>query len=798
MEYIGEHLWAGQLGNVLAIFSFSFALLATFSYFSAEKYQDNSWKKLGRLAYAIHAFSVIGVAAVLLVMFINQYFEYHYIWHHSSSQMPLRYVFSAFWEGQEGSFILWMFWQALLGLILMKTSKSWESSVMTVFSSVQVFLASMILGIYVFDYKIGSSPFLVLLREHPDFVDLPLFKMPDYVSKIDGRGLNPLLQNYWMTIHPPTLFLGFASTLIPFSYAVAALWRQKFFDWINPVLPWTFFSISILGLGILMGGAWAYEALSFGGFWAWDPVENASLVPWLTLVGAGHIMLLQKRQKSSPVFLYVLTLLTFLLGLYSTFLTRSGVLGESSVHAFTDLGMSGQLLVYLLFYVLLSVVLIAVNYKKIPKNKEEEHFLSREFWMFIGALVLFVSAFQIIFTTSIPVINKVLGTDMAPPVDRVQHYNIWQIPFAVVVLLLIGATQFMKYKKTDSKSLTKEILPALIISLILTIVLIIGFAFKDIFYIALLFASIFGLTANADFFVRKFKLHLLKGSSAIAHIGFSLLILGALISTSKSTVISGNTSGVDISSLGEDFQNQENILLFKGDTLPMGAYKVSYRNKRKEGVYIKYTIEYYTKDNRPAFVLEPTIQVNPRMGNVAEPDTKHFLDKDIYTHITYADLEVDDDTSGYTEPEKKKINFGDSIFSSNAIIVFDSLSKNVDKKSKHLLPEDIAMEAVMSVYDVQGNRYEARPLFVIHNESAFSFADEVEELGIRLELTDIIPDENLFEFALSEKKSNKRDFVIMKAIVFPWINVLWLGIIIMTLGSLSAVVNRIRHKRASA
>ena len=136
-------------------------------------------------------------------------------------------------------------------------------------------------------------------------MDAPIFAKADYATVIKGQGLNPLLQNYWMTIHPPTLFLGFASTAVPFCYAVAGLWTGKHKEWLKPVLPWALFSGAILGTGILMGGAWAYEALSFGGYWAWDPVENMSLVPWLILIAGIHTNLISKNtgiRSRVPIF----------------------------------------------------------------------------------------------------------------------------------------------------------------------------------------------------------------------------------------------------------------------------------------------------------------------------------------------------------------------------------------------------------------------------------------------------------------------------------------------------------------
>ena len=377
--------------------------------------------------------------------------------------MPKRYTLACFWEGQEGSFLLWTFWQVVIGNVLIRTSKQWEAPVMSTLSLVQAFLASMLLGFYIWGEKIGSNPF-ILLRQTPEFSNIPLFQMPDYVTRLDGRGLNPLLQNYWMTIHPPTLFLGFASTIVPFVYAIAGLWKKKYGEWQAAVLPWAFFGIMILGTGILMGGAWAYESLSFGGFWAWDPVENASLIPWLTFVGTGHILIIYKARKQGALSTFIFPIITFILVLYSTFLTRSGILGNTSVHAFTDLGLSGQLLVYLLFFILISIILIVVNYSKLPKAAQEEELWSREFWMFLGALVLVMSCMQIIVTTSIPVSNKLFGLNQAPPVDRIGFYNRWQIPFAIIVTLLVAIGLFFKFKTTNMKEFIKNLTLPLILS----------------------------------------------------------------------------------------------------------------------------------------------------------------------------------------------------------------------------------------------------------------------------------------------------------------------------------------------
>ena len=798
IQYIGEHLLPGQVGNFFVVLSFVAALFSFIAYYfsSREALLENSWKTLARSSFRVHAISVVGIMSTLFYMIFNHYFEYQYVWQHSSKALPVRYMLSCFWEGQEGSFLLWTFWHAILGLILMRFSKTWEAPVMAVFSSVQVFLASMLLGVFVFGYRLGSNPFM-LLREHPEFMNLPFVKIPTYLQSLDGRGLNPLLQNYWMTIHPPILFLGFASTLVPFAFAMAGLWQKKYTEWLKPALPWTFFGIMILGTGILMGGAWAYESLSFGGFWAWDPVENASLVPWLTFVAAGHVMLINKNNHQSLVTAFILAIVTFLLVLYSTFLTRSGILGDTSVHAFTDLGMSGQLLVYLFFFLIWAIVLVAINWKKIPVIVEEESATSREFWMFIGALVLVISSFQIIATTSIPVINKLFSSKIAPPLNPIEHYNSWQVPFAILISTLIAIGQFFKFKKTNMNEFYKKIVVSISIAAIITIIASIGLGMNKPFHYILLFTSLFAICANADYAIRVLKGKVNKAGSSIAHIGFGMILLGALISTSKSETISSNTSGVDISKLGKDFSNSDNIMLRLNDTLRMGNYYVTYKGKRSESPNIYYQIEYLSKDKTgqlvSQFTLHPLVQTNPRMGNIAEPDTRHFWNKDVYTHITYADLEEKtNDTAGYKEPKTASMKIGDTLFATNSIIILDQLVKDIDRSKHQLNDSDIVVGADLRVIDINSQTYHAVPLYIIKGNYLMPEDASVDALGLKFAFTKINTENGKIDITLLEKKANNKDFIIMKAIIFPAINVLWLGCVIMIIGTVLAIAQRLK------
>ena len=281
MGYIGEHLLPGQLGHFFIVLSLVASLIATFSYFrsaqSKNEIDASYWKKLARFAFITEAISVFAVIGILIYILSSHLFEYKYAWQHSSRSLEFKYLLAGLWEGQEGSFLLWSVWHCVLGLILIKTSKKWEAPVMTVLSFAQFCLATMIAGIYIFGWKMGSNPF-ILLRDSGVLDNAPALHLnfdvnqvlkPDYLSFIkDGNDLNPLLQNYWMVIHPPVLFMGFASTAVPFAFAISGLWKKQFGEWTKPALPWALFSAAVLGVGIMMGAKWAYESLTFGGYWA--------------------------------------------------------------------------------------------------------------------------------------------------------------------------------------------------------------------------------------------------------------------------------------------------------------------------------------------------------------------------------------------------------------------------------------------------------------------------------------------------------------------------------------------------
>ena len=255
--------------------------------------------------------------------------------------------------------------------------------------------------------------------------------------------------------------------------------------------------------------------------------------------------------------------------------------------------------------------------------------------------------------------------------------------------------------------------------------------------------------------------------------------------------------------MGKDFPNKENILIeHRTDTLPMGDYFVTYSAKEQIGVNVYYTIEYFKKNEQTgikekAFELKPFIQLNERMGNVAEPATKHFIDKDIYTHITYAELDkpsAEEAHEDYLEPTTKMISIGDTIDASNSFIILEGLNRDVNKDDLHLGESDIAVGATIKAVDVNNKVYSAEPVFLIRDFSIYNKDAEIPDLGLKLSFNKIDPATGKIELSVHEKKSNKRNFIIMKAIIFPGINILWIGCLLMIAGSLIAVRYRIKQR----
>ena len=388
--------------------------------------------RLGRAAFLTAAAATLGTAVILGTLLVTHRFDVQYVYDHSARAMSPLYYFPSFWAGQEGSFLLWGFWIAILGAVLVFTAGASERRVMPIYGSVLLFLMGML---------VIKPPFL------PTTDSFGI-----QVTPTEGLGLNPNLENYWMVIHPPTLFLGFAALTVPFAFALAALGWREWDGWLKRALPWGLFGFAVLGLAMMMGGYWAYEMLGWGGFWEWDPVENGPFVPWMLLLGFLHAAQIQRVRGAFLKPTLLLALLPFSGALYETFLTRTGVLDKFSVHSFSTLGGSANnvLLGVLLAAVLASVGALAWRSKAIPKSETAtEDVSSREFGYTMAIVLLTLCAGIAAAGLSAPLLTGIgvkLHLASFQGAVREDYHNKAMFPLAVLIALGMGVGPHLAWR----------------------------------------------------------------------------------------------------------------------------------------------------------------------------------------------------------------------------------------------------------------------------------------------------------------------------------------------------------------
>jgi cytochrome c-type biogenesis protein CcmF len=401
-----------------------------------------------RSIYAVFGLLALASAGVMAA-FLGNRFEYWYVASYSNAELELFYKITGLWAGQRGSLL---FWALLLGffasLAVFQNRKKNREFMPYVAGVLQTILAFFI---------------IVLL-----FADVNPFERLGFTA-VNGRGLNPQLQNYWMTIHPPTLYLGFTAFTIPFAFAVAALLNGRLDSrWIQLTRRWILTSWLFLSVGIVFGMRWAYEELGWGGYWFWDPVENASLLPWLTATAFLHSIQIQENRGMLKVWNMSLVLLTFLLTIFATFLTRSGLI--ESVHSFAQelkiafifLGFMGSVLAA-------SVVLILYRLPQLRTENQIESFLSREAAFLFNNVILLGAAFSVLFGTLFPLISEgITGQEISVGPPFFERVN---FPIGLALLALIGVGPVIAWRRATKKNLQKNFSAPVIFGLVVAAIL---------------------------------------------------------------------------------------------------------------------------------------------------------------------------------------------------------------------------------------------------------------------------------------------------------------------------------------
>ncbi len=575
------------LPGAIALWVAFFALVAsTFFYYRSLRghAEARTW---ARQTYALATAGIIIASGILVYLILTHDFRVHYVFSYSDLSLPTRYLIATFWAGQEGSFLLWLLWGMIVGLPLIRYAQHYEDRTLIVYNVAQL------------------SLLLILLRQSPFrfIADLQPGQVP-----FDGQGLNPLLQNPWMTIHPPIMFLGYAATAVPFSFAVAALWGRRYDEWTKASLPWALVTVVTLGCAILLGGYWAYVTLGWGGYWGWDPVENASLVPWIASAALVHGMLLQRARGRFRKLNFSLAVLAYVLVVYGTFLTRSGVLADFSVHSFVDLGITGWLVANLVGALVIGFGALAWRWREIPTQPGDEPFLSRTVFFVLAIAALLGTAAMVLFGTSAPLITR-LATK--PSQVGPAFYNRVILPVGILLALLLAAVPYLHWKGTSKEFRTRFLIGGALAAVATTIGLTLGA--HGVLYVAFLLVSLFAFFSNAlktadEIRAKRFRV----AGGYLAHVGLGMMLAGIIISSA--------------------YDRSEKVTLPLNESKQVMGYTLTFRGVDKPTPTAKEAmlVEVRGKDGT-TYVARPRMFRNPKSNQlVANPDVRMYLTHDVY------------------------------------------------------------------------------------------------------------------------------------------------------------------------
>lgn len=780
-----------MIGSVFIVISLLASLYSFYQYYKNFKGEDTLQR--ARVGYHIMTISVIGASVVLLYLIISHQFQYHYVYNYSSSNLSFGLLLSTFFAGQEGSFLLWALFSVFIGVVILsrheKNNES-ESAFMLGFIPTVTFILVMVSPML-------KNPF-ALVGDLPAYIDtkylnssllnssfLQNFILSDANSQrnvvkfgtdllnvlgvngipvnqliVQGKGLNPMLENFWMQIHPPVLFLGFALAAVPFGYAVSSLIKNEYKSWINKALPWVIATTLILGLGIMIGGYWAYGVLGWGGYWAWDPVENSSLVPWIISAALIHTMIIQKKSQAgeNPGGFVKTNLLlagiAFVLVVYSTFLTRSGILSETSVHSFTDPGalVYNVLIGFLILFTVGISGLIYFRRKEIETPAKSGHkYFSREIGLFYGAMLLVASAFAVIVGTSAPMFGQIVETDF---------YTQMNLPLVILMSLLIPLSLYLNWRSNDTQQFVKRALISALVSIAVTLSIIVLSGINEMLFVFLLFSSVFTIAANVEFILRSKNFKLMGGH--ITHIGFGIFLIGVLISA--------------IFSFTEEIQLEKGeVYSFAGKTLSFNGYS-PIENGRK------YAFDINIKDKSEYKSAEPVMYISDYNNSLMrEPYILTGLTKDIY--IEPLSFEPGNSSNRETVSLKK----GEPYRIGEATLTFEKFDLPEDAMQKMMNGEPFDVHAVINIE--RGEYTNKLDVVLVKGVSKKIFDEETD---ISFDVVDYNVG-GILQITMNSSFQNAaltNDVLTVSISEKPFISLVWIGVLVMALGLVIVYIRR--------
>lgn len=571
-----------ETGSVSVFLAFFISLYTSIAAFIGAKARRREIVKSAEHG-ALAVFFLLTVASVSLVhALLSRDFSLKYVASNSSRDLSTMYTITSFWAGQAGSLLLWSWilsiYTALVVVLNRRRDRELMPYVLVTLAAVSCF----------FTYLVG-------------FVESP-FERLSFVPE-DGRGLNPILQNPYMAIHPLALYLGYVGVTVPFAFAMGGLLSGRLGDeWIRGSRKWTLISWTFLSIGLLLGARWAYLELGWGGYWAWDPVENAAFMPWLVGTAFLHSVMIQEKKGMLKKWNVALIILTFFLAIFGTFITRSGII--SSVHSFAQSDIGPYFLGFIGFILLFSFGLFILRQGDLRSENHFDSILSRESAFLFNNLLFLGAAFSVFLGTIFPIITEALRGEkilVGPP-----YFNRVNVPMGLILILLMGVGPLISWRRASRQNLIRNFLYPTVFG-VLTVVVLFASGIREKW--ALISFGLCAFVTSTVFieFYRGVRVRSKRGENHvvalfrlisrnrrryggyIVHLGVVLIVIGITASSA--------------------FVTQKEATLRKGESMSIGKYTLRFDGLRN-----------YTTDAKHATVATLTVYNSDENIGVMTPE----------------------------------------------------------------------------------------------------------------------------------------------------------------------------------
>ena len=712
-------------GQSLVLVSFLAALAATAAY--APTLRNGKRSRLAHGLFAAHAATLVLALVTLAAYFLQHRFEFAYVAQNSSRALSPSLTLAALWAGQEGSILLWAAIGALTGLALAYQPGRLSAPAMTFVGVAQLFMTGLLLV---------RSPFVTTAT-------IPA----------DGLGLNPLLEDPWMVAHPPALFVGYAAMLVPFALGAAALVRGEWDEWNKRVWPWTLFAVVTLGIGIVLGGIWAYKVLGWGGYWGWDPVENASLVPWLLAVALLHGLLIQRTLGAMTRTNLVLASLGWLTVVGGTYLTRSGVLSDFSVHSFADSGLGPVLTAFLATFAFGSAALLAWRWRAIAPTRVEWLAVSREAALWLGLMTVVTLAVLVAAGTTMPILTGLAGR---PASVRTEFYQYVSMPFGLAILLLMAVAPLLRWRQQADASWLHTGAAGGVAGLVaLAIASFVGL--RDPFWLAMLAATGWMLGVNAWIAWKLFRRGWSYGAGYLGHAGVAIMTLGIVVSAA--------------------FGRTERVPLAQGETREVLGHRVTFVGLTDEGA------RGTTADlrvERGSWVMEarPRMMASPRGDGMM-----HTPAIDLWRDVYVSPVEMGA-RSAAREAEAQWLERNEPLTYAGVEYVFRGFRMEHDNGT-YLAYADVDVTR-------EGRTVRVSPGLRANSQGTEPVPAEIEGFGA-LALARMDADHGRVA-VMPPGAAQVTPTVVVDMSTKPWVNLVWLGALLMLFGTAIAGVRRAQEQ----